>query len=292
MWWRTAPNIPDTLAESILFGHERGAFTDAKDKHEGLISMADRGVLFFDEVGDLNPSTQRSLLRVIQEKRYRPLGSMTEKKSHCRFISATNRDIDTLIREGSFRSDLFYRLATFQITIPPLRERSGDIPLLVRYYVERICEENRTPVKDCSQDFFEAMTAYGWPGNVRELVNVLHVATANAGLGPCLFPHHLPTDVMANYLTRVGSSKLADIPPLPATVTASAQSGPIPTLKEFRERNYASIESEYLDLLLGAAEGNARLACRIAGISRSRLYQLLEKHKRSMRNTRNEHPRS
>ncbi len=283
-------NVPETLAESILFGHEKGAFTDARGKREGLIGLADGGTLFLDEIGDLDFSLQRPLLRVIQEKSYRPLGAATESRSDCRFVAATNRNIETMAEHGEFRNDLYYRLATFHLHIPALRERISDVRLLTRHFVDAICLENAMNPKGVSMDFLDALEMYHWPGNVRELNNVIHSAIANADVEPILYPHHLPLDLKAVFFrrTRGASADEADIQPLSGHDAASEtlskpDDAALPTLKEYRDNAYALLEADYLDRLLAVSGKNVKKACAIADISRSRLYQLLDKHDKGMK---------
>lgn len=270
-------NIPQTLVESVLFGHEKGAFTDARKKSKGLVEQADKGTIFLDEVGDLPPAIQRSLLRVIQEKRFRPLGADKEREIDCRFVAATNCNLERMVADGSFRSDLYYRLATFTIHAPPLRSRMGDIADLVRHYADVVCKDNGLQPKGISTDYLDAMATCDWPGNVRELINVLHASIANAGLESTLSPHHLPMDFKVSYV----QSTLEDGPgPI-----LSESSGPLvlPNLKEFRQIEYDKIEGRYLAQLIHASNGKVAEACSIAGISRSRLYQLLRKYGQAMK---------
>ncbi|NDY74669.1 sigma-54-dependent Fis family transcriptional regulator, partial [Desulfobacter hydrogenophilus] len=185
-------NLPDTLVENLLFGHAKGAFTGAVDKNEGLIKQADKGTLFLDEIGDLSTAAQKSILRVLQTKTFRPLGMNKELSCDFRLISATNRDLQAMVKQRTFRKDLFYRLVTHHIHLPPLRERPDDIVLLADYYMEKICAQFGIRPKAMSDDFIDTLMVYDWKGNIRELISVLHAAVASGLNEPRLNPHHLP----------------------------------------------------------------------------------------------------
>jgi two-component system NtrC family response regulator len=258
-------SLPQTLMESILFGHEKGAFTGADKIQEGLIKLADRGTLFLDELGELPLSAQRAFLRVLQEHRFRPLGSRKEITSDFRVIAATNRDLDKLVQENKFREDLLFRLRAVTVELPPLRERLGDIKELMFYYVNKICTRHGTEVKGFSPEFREALCDYGWPGNIRELVNALESAIAAAFHETILYPKHLPTHIRVS-LIRDSVAKNDDV-----TI-------PLATLKERRDSVVAREEWQYLQELMATTGGNIRNACEISGLSRARLYQLIKKH--------------
>lgn len=165
--------IPETLIESELFGHEKGAFTGASTKRDGLFQAARGGTLFVDEIGEMQLGLQSKLLRAIENKRVLPVGSTHEVDVDVRLVAATNRDLEQRVAEGAFREDLYYRLRVVVLKLPPLRERRSDIPLLVRFFVDQLAQENNRPVKDISQEALEALKSYDWPGNVRELRNTL-----------------------------------------------------------------------------------------------------------------------
>src|ERR1700680_3585171 len=168
--------IPTGLFESELFGHERGAFTGAIAQKVGRLELADGGSLFLDEIGDIPLELQPKLLRVLQEREFERLGSTRTKKVDVRVIAATHRDLETMIVEKQFRSDLYYRLNVFPITIPPLRERPADIPLLVRHFVGQAARKMNKAIDTISCDTMHALTQYRWPGNIRELENVIERA--------------------------------------------------------------------------------------------------------------------
>jgi two-component system, NtrC family, response regulator len=261
-------SLPPTLIESILFGHEKGAFTGADRAQEGLIKQADGGTLFLDEVGDLPLSAQRAFLRVLQERRFRPLGAKQEVKSAFRVIAATNRDLDKMVKEGKVREDLFFRLRALTIELPPLRERSEDIKELIAYYVNKICSRQNTEVKGFSPEFIEALSAYDWPGNIRELVNALESALAAAHNETMLYPKHLPMHIRVRLIRGVVSKK-DDI---------AKPSAKMMTLKERRDSVFAREERQYLQELMALTAGNIKEACKTSGLGRARLYQLIKKY--------------
>jgi two-component system NtrC family response regulator len=269
-------NLPDTLVENLLFGHAKGAFTGAVDKNDGLIKQADKGTLFLDEVGDLSPAAQKSILRVLQNKTFRPLGMNKELSCDFRLISATNRDLQAMVEQGTFRKDLFYRLVTHHIHLPPLRERPDDIVLLADYYMEKICAQFGIRPKTMSDDFINTLMVYDWKGNIRELISVLHAAVAGGLNEPRLNPHHLPVAL------RIFSRKKTWEEQRPLEQgnengLGTDETG-FPSLKDFRLLN----ESQYLDALVGLSGGRIEKACTMAGVSRSGLYHLLEKHNKKL----------
>jgi DNA-binding NtrC family response regulator len=165
--------IPETLVESELFGYEKGAFTGATARKRGLFQTAERGTLFIDEIGELQPGLQAKLLRALENRKIMPVGSTREIDVDVRLVAATNRDLQEQVRRKQFREDLYYRLKVVEIRLPPLRERPDDIPLLIRHLINQIAEENGRPVREVTPEALEALRAYDWPGNVRELRNVL-----------------------------------------------------------------------------------------------------------------------
>jgi DNA-binding NtrC family response regulator len=172
----TCTALPDTLLESELFGHERGAFTDAKGQKKGLLELADGGTLFLDEIGDMSPSLQAKILRVLEEKTFRRVGGTVDIRVDVRVIAATNRDLEKAIRDRSFREDLYYRLNIIPIDLPPLRERPEDIPALVDHFLTRFSLEFKRPFKSVTAGALARLKAHAWPGNVRELRNALERA--------------------------------------------------------------------------------------------------------------------
>jgi DNA-binding NtrC family response regulator len=170
--------LPEGLLESELFGHVRGSFTGAVKDHKGLFVDAEGGTLLLDEVGELTPLMQVKLLRVLQERRVRPVGSSHEVEVNVRVLAATNRDLEKAVKDNEFREDLYYRLNVLHIHLPPLRQRIEDLPELARHFVERTCENFGTPPKRLTPDALRVLQAYSWPGNVRELENVIERTVA------------------------------------------------------------------------------------------------------------------
>jgi DNA-binding NtrC family response regulator len=183
--------IPETLLESEIFGHEKGAFTGAADRRQGCFELADRGTLFLDEIGEMTPATQVKLLRVLQERRFRRLGGRTEQSVDVRVIAATNIDPLEAVQKGKLREDLYYRLNVFSFRLPPLRERKEDLPLLIQAFVNEFNTRNQKAITGVDNQAMRLLEQYSWPGNVRELRNVIERATI---LAPGLFiePRHLP----------------------------------------------------------------------------------------------------
>jgi DNA-binding NtrC family response regulator len=172
----TASALPEPLLESELFGHERGAFTDARQQKRGLLETADGGTVFLDEIGEMAPGLQAKLLRFLEEKTFKRVGGLADIRVDVRVIAASNRNLDTEVQAGKFREDLFYRLQVMPIALPPLRERTGDIPLLVSYYIDRYNREFRKHVRGASPEVLALLGQYRWPGNIRELRNAIERA--------------------------------------------------------------------------------------------------------------------
>lgn len=263
--------LPDTLVESLLFGHEKGSFTGAEKKQEGLILQADGGTLMLDEVGDLPLSAQKSFLRTLQERCVRPIGGKSEKPVDFRLVAATNLNLDQMVLEKKFREDLLYRIRAIEIKLPPLRERDKDIEDIIIKKVHELARRYGMDTKAVSSEFFNVLAACHWPGNVRELINVLEYALVNAEQDPTLFPKHLPPEYRVAEL---------DFDPMP-TASPSRETGQtmdetndLPCLREYRTR----MEKKYLKMLLNKTRGDRDQAILISGISQSRLYGLLKKH--------------
>ncbi len=259
--------LPETLVESVLFGHARGAFTGADRNHEGLIAQADGGTLFLDEVGELPLDTQKAFLRVLQERCYRPVGAQQEKQSNFRLVAATNQDLEQMVAEGRFRKDLLFRLRALTIELPPLRQRREDIEDLVRHHTARLCNSYDMQSKGFSNELMEALVSYAWPGNVRELINTIDGILASADNDNTLYAKHLPLHIRVQIIcTKMETPDIAG--PEPVLV------GDLPTFKEYRE----SSEIKYLEDLMNLSERNIPKACELSGISRSRLYEMLAKY--------------
>lgn len=267
-------SLPETLVESVLFGYAKGAFTGADAHREGLVIQAHGGTLFLDEVGEMPPALQKTFLRFLQERRFRPVGGDSEIESDFRLVAATNRSLDDLVEQGCFREDLLYRLGGFTLNLPPLRERLLDIQELVLYHMKRICEHYGLPSKKVGAEFVEFLCQYPWPGNVRQLVQTLESALIAAQDNETLFPQHLPDEVRVHVMRRVTAKKLSTKERL---VPDAGNTGM--TLKQIREAAADTAESNYLRELLARAGGNVRQACSLSGLSISRFYALLRKHR-------------
>ena len=268
--------MPDNLVESTLFGHEKGAFTGADRSREGLIKLAHRGTLFLDEIGELPPLIQKSFLRVLQEHRFRPIGSSGEEQSDFRLIAATNRKLDRMVANGQFRTDLLFRIQALTIELPPLRERKEDIKELTIHYLRKFCEGYGVAMKGVTPEFFDALTGYEWLGNVREFANAMDTAVCSALHEPTLYPKHLPTylRVKLAHAALKETKKLGE-PVLPG----GGKIEEFTTLSSFRGDIIDEAERQYLVELIARTKNNVKEICRISGLSRSRLYALLKKHR-------------
>ncbi|BBO89036.1 sigma-54-dependent transcriptional regulator [Desulfosarcina ovata] len=263
--------LPDKLVESLLFGHRKGSFTGADHARDGMILQANKGTLFMDEVGELPIAIQRAFLRVLQERRFRPIGSSQELKSDFRLVAATNRDLESMVQEGSFRKDLFFRLKAAVIQLPPLHERKTDIEKLALHYISIFCKRSGMITKGVSPEFMHSLQAYSWPGNVRELVNAIDVALANAQGHNVLIPMHLPVNIRVSLKRRtIGNA----VTPIGAGGERAVQRVDLPPLKDALEET----ERRYLHSLMARTEANIPSACRISGLSRSGLYARLKKY--------------
>ena len=266
-------SLPETLVESLLFGHEKGAFTGAEKASEGLFSEANGGTLFLDEVGELPLATQKAFLRVLQERRFRPVGSHRELESDFRLVAATNKNLQQMVEAGQFRSDLLYRLSSFVIELPPLRERKDDIKELARYYMDSFCERYGLSPKGSCPEFLETLLAYTWPGNIREFINTMERTVIEAREEPVLFAQHLPTPIRV----QVAQNGVRHHPTAELTTAAMTPDG-LPKLNDFRETVYARAEKQYLVDLMSLAGNDISAACNLSGLSQSRLYALLKSH--------------
>jgi two-component system, NtrC family, response regulator PilR len=250
--------LPENLLESELFGHMKGAFTDAHQTKKGLFETAHRGTLMLDEVGEMPLSMQVKLLRVLQERRVRRLGANEEVEVDVRMIAATNRSLEDLVRDRRFREDLYYRLNVIPILVPPLRERAEDISLLARHFLDRFSREMGKAALKISEEAMGLLRRYAWPGNVRELENVIERAVALETTGTIL-PDRLPETLFA----PAGTAR---------------DEGP-----DFREgfsldRHLEAIEAGLLRRALAEAEGNRATAAKLLGVTPRSLRYLIRKH--------------
>jgi len=268
--------LPESLVGSMLFGHERGAFTGADKGRTGLIKESDGGTLFLDEVGELPLTVQKDFLRALQENKIRPLGSNKEIESDFRLVSATNRNLDKMVKSGQFRKDLFFRLQSVTIELPPLRFRPQDIKDLAIHYMVKLCDHYGTETKGFSPDFFETLAAYDWPGNVRELINTMEQVLTVARFKPTLFPRHLPKRIRVHEARASVKKKKTMNRRKTDKDRPSAEI--LPKLQDVRESALSNAERQYLHDLILLTKTDIKEACRISGLSQSRLYFLLKKY--------------
>jgi DNA-binding NtrC family response regulator len=255
--------LPENLLESELFGHEKGSFTGAVRSKSGLMELADGGTMFLDEIGELPIGLQSKLLRALQERQIRRVGGTQLVDVDVRVVSATNRDIRDAIVKGTFREELYYRINVIEIRLPPLRERAGDVPLLVHAFLRRYGQGR---VQACDADAMMALEAYRWPGNVRELQNVIERACALAD-SDTITHGDLPEHVHEG-----GARGAAG---LPSDARLEAASLP---LKEAKEQWMGVLEASYLRQLLERHDGNISAAAQTAGIDRKTFHRLVTKH--------------
>ena len=259
--------LPANLVESALFGHVKGAFTGADIPRGGMIKEADGGSLFLDEIAELPLEVQSTFLRVLQEKSFRPVGSKKEVRSDFRLIAATNRDLGQMVKDGSFRQDLFFRLQSILLELPPLRERQQDIQTITFHYLSKLGDRYGTGTKGLSPEFMEALTTYAWPGNVRELVHSIEKALASAGASRTLFPIHLPP--------HIRSQLARDSVKVPTTKEKNqADAGPFPAFRDLMQVT----EKTYFEDLMVHTRRDIKAACKISGLSRAQVYKILKKH--------------
>jgi DNA-binding NtrC family response regulator len=264
-------SIPDALISSELFGYSRGAFTDAREAHAGLIAQAEGGTLFLDEVETLTPRAQVSLLRFLQDHEYRPLGAGRARNANVRVLGATNVDLSELSRRKEFRSDLLYRLNVLSLTVPPLRQRGDDIVRLANVFLDRLHERYGGCRRTLSRDAIEILRAHNWPGNVRELESLIH--------REFLLADDHDSEIR---LTTMRSSNV--LPERSLHAPPDTQNEPASALthlgfREAKEAAIAAFERAYISELLTRTSGNVSHAARLAGKERSRLGRLVRKYK-------------
>ena len=254
-----AAAIPETLAEAELFGHAKGAFTGATGSRIGRFELADRGTLFIDEVALMSLPLQAKLLRALQERVIERLGESRPIKFDTRVIAATSADLPAVVKAGTFRADLFYRLNVIRLTLPPLRNRRDDIPNLARQFVDTVCTDNKLPRRVLSQAALRILMSYDWPGNVRELQNATEHAVAMAGAASEILPAHLPSDV-------IDSGEAMMLP------TMSIPENGISLVAVL-----SKIERELINRCLEKTGGNKRQAARLLHLSRTTLIDKLHR---------------
>ena len=251
--------LPEHLVESELFGHTKGAFTDAKQNHAGLIEHAKGGTFFLDEIGELPMPLQVKFLRVLEDHKIRRLGSNEEIEIDIRLICATNQNIKGLIEEGKFREDLFYRINTFEIHLPPLREREGDIQLLAHYFLNHFAETSDKAIQGISTEAMDVLCDYNWPGNVRELMHVMERAVALSD-ADAIQLEDLPENLVGQTADTLSSAQI-DLP-----------------FQEAKDAVVEKFERTFIHRLLKAHNGNVSRAARQNGMTRHRLQRLISKY--------------
>lgn len=247
----TCSALPDALLESELFGHERGAFTDARNQKIGLLESADGGTVFLDEIGEMVPALQAKLLRFLEEKAFKRVGGSADVRVDVRVIAATNRDLEEAVKSGGFREDLYYRLNVMQITLPPLRDHPSDIPLLVNYYIDLFNREFRKNIRGVTPDAMDLLKSYRWPGNIRELRNAVERAM----------------------LLAEGDMLTADLLPVSAAHASTAQTMELP----HDGVNLDTLERELVVQALKRTAGNQTKAAALLGLNRDQIRYRIEK---------------
>jgi two-component system, NtrC family, response regulator AtoC len=246
--------LTESLLESELFGHARGAFTGAIGAKRGLFEMASGGTMFLDEIGDMGPKMQAQLLRTLQDGEVRPVGGTESIRVDVRLVCATNKDLDEEVKAGRFREDLYFRINVVTVRLPPLRERRDDVPILVAHFLAKLARRERREQAALSPEALRLLTAYGWPGNVRELENAIDRAVAVAK-GNVILPSDLPPEVggAGPVVSGEGGGIIEDRPTL------------------------AELEQRYIALVLQESGGNKKKAAEKLGIDRRTLYRALER---------------
>lgn len=260
-------SVPRELMESEFFGHVAGAFTGATRRQSGLLIEADRGALFLDEIAEMPPGLQVKLLRVLEDGKVRPLGSSKERKIDVRVLAASNRNMEEAVKSGDFRRDLFYRLETFTLKVPPLRERGEDLELLVAHFWNRFNLKTNRDIRRISPEAMRQLQDYPFPGNVRELKNAMERAVAFCD-GEEIGPNHLPE--------RIRRHRGRTLKPLKSSLFLPSElldDEHLPSVKE--------MERLYVQYVLDRVDGNKRRAAGLLGISRTTIYRHLERRKRS-----------
>ena len=254
--------LPEPLLESELFGHEKGSFTGADKSTRGLLSQANNGTFFLDEIGDMPLSIQAKLLRALQDKQFYPVGSEKPVFVNVRIIVATNKNLKEEVAKGNFRMDLFYRLHVIPIHLPPLRERKEDIPLLADRFLRQISQQMKKNIRGITPEAMRKLMLYDWPGNVRELENTLEYAVA-------MTRHDMLTEETILHTRAATTNKQEDV-----TTFVNGSTGPV---KSYKSAKY-EFEKGYLVHLLKLCGGKASEAAKLAGKSRTDFYELLRKH--------------
>lgn len=272
-------SLTASLIESTLYGHVKGAFTDARSDRTGLIAAADGGTLFLDEIGELPPSLQKSFLRVLQERRFRPVGANREQSSDFRLVAATNRDLESMVRKGIFRSDVLYRIRAVEIVLPPLKERPEDFEFLVAHFIRQTSDRYGFEAKTPSEELLRVVRSYGWPGNIRELKNVIESAVIQSGDGPTIYPKHLPNHIRLAFIGQNCEPSLG--PERSYGITAQSQSQPLQdsanTMAVIQPFNVykTTRDREYFKALIHTTGRDVSRASQLSGLSIPTVYRYL-----------------
>ncbi|WP_457572440.1 sigma-54-dependent transcriptional regulator [Desulfovulcanus sp.] len=248
------PAIPSELLESELFGHVKGAFTGANRSRKGLFLAANGGSILLDEIGDISPHIQTKLLRVLQDQEVRPVGSSTAHKVNVRILASTNQDLQSKIKDNSFREDLYYRLNVLTIEVPPLRERKEDIPLLAQHFVLKTCKELNIPPKEVSPEVMAWLSTQEWPGNIRELINFVRRLVVFSGSEVIDMP-------VLSLLTKGNGEKSMELKPY----------------KQAKAEVVDNFTRNYVTVLMRKAKGNVSEAARLSGLERVSLQKILKR---------------
>jgi len=268
--------IPENLVESILFGHEKGSFTGASDKHLGKFQEADGGTLFLDEIGELRLDMQVKLLRALQEGEFDPVGSKRPVKVDVRIIAATNRDLGAMVAEGTFREDLYYRLNVFPVMVPSLRDRAGDIAPLAHFFIERFAAEEHKQVAGLMPQASQLLEQFNWPGNVRQLENTIFRAVVlcdGASLDVCDFPQIAAAMGVEAVSRQTPGTGTADPTPQTASPYGLRVTDPSGQIRKFEE-----LECEIIRMSIARYNGHMSEVARRLGIGRSTLYRKLKEY--------------
>jgi DNA-binding NtrC family response regulator len=254
--------IPEQLIESELFGHEKGSFTGAVSQKKGKFELAKGGTIFLDEIGDMIPSAQTRLLRVLEERTFERVGGSEQLEANVRVIAATNKDLEEEVERSKFRLDLYYRLSVFPLSLPPLREHLDDIPLLAAHFLHRYAKETGKELRGFDPEAMNALMRHQWPGNVRELQNVIHRAVIVAQ-GPTVKLVDLPADLDTLGTTQNVHSRSAVLVEDPVTSDI---------------RTLSSVERDVIDRALEITGGNVTEAAQKLGIGRATLYRKVKEY--------------
>lgn len=280
-------SLPEQLVETVLFGHIKGAYTSADSNQEGLIKKADGGTLFLDEIGELPLSIQKKFLRVLQERKFKPVGGTKEIWSDFRLVSATNRNLEEMVKKNQFRRDLFFRLKTIHIDLPPLNECKEDIKDLTLHYIFKLCKHHGFDNKGFVPDFLKIIEHYDWPGNTRELISSLERAILADPSSPILYPNFLPTQIRMQTLKSSIDKKQKGLHLQNDTHKPNRWKSidlpdnllePIKSLKLVKEFAISETEKIYLKKLLQLTKGDLDKASTLSCLSKGRIYALLKKY--------------